>query len=80
MMSPDGAVRPPYRALYESTQRSGPQELRSGADSLARAHLNQGVTFDIGGDDADVPPIKGIVAGSPVRADLDVVVEVTRLV
>ncbi|MGN6721228.1 MAG: transglutaminase-like domain-containing protein, partial [Marmoricola sp.] len=33
----------------------------------------------IGRDYADVPPIKGIVAGSPVAADLAVTVEITRL-
>lgn len=33
----------------------------------------------IGRDYADVPPIKGIVAGSPVAADLEVSVELTRL-
>jgi transglutaminase-like putative cysteine protease len=32
-----------------------------------------------GRDYADVPPIKGIVAGSPVTADLQVTVEITRL-
>jgi transglutaminase-like putative cysteine protease len=37
------------------------------------------VMVGVGRDYADVPPIKGIVAGSPVAADLEVTVEITRL-
>ncbi|MDP9091458.1 MAG: circularly permuted type 2 ATP-grasp protein [Actinomycetota bacterium] len=55
MIAPDGGVRPPYKALYESIQRSGAQELRAGVDTLARAYLNQGVTFDIGGEERPFP-------------------------
>jgi transglutaminase-like putative cysteine protease len=38
------------------------------------------VMVGIGRDYADVPPIKGIVAGSVATADLEVTVEITRLV
>ena len=55
MIEPGGAPRPPYRALYDSLQRSGLQELRAGVDSLARAYLNQGVTFDVGGEEQPFP-------------------------
>jgi transglutaminase-like putative cysteine protease len=37
------------------------------------------VTIGTGRDYRDVPPIKGIVAGSPVTTELDVQVEITRL-
>lgn len=37
------------------------------------------VVVGTGRDYRDVPPIKGIVAGSPVTTDLDVEVEITRL-
>jgi len=37
------------------------------------------VLVGAGRDYADVPPIKGILAGSPLRTELDVAVEITRL-
>jgi transglutaminase-like putative cysteine protease len=40
---------------------------------------DQHVTIGCGREYADVPPIKGIVAGSPVRTDLRVEVQITRL-
>src|SRR6478672_8496010 len=55
MIDARGRPREPYRVLYESIQRSGSQELRAGVDSLARAYLNQGVTFDIGGEERPFP-------------------------
>ena len=55
MIDTAGSPRVPYRVLYESIQRSGAQELRSGVDSLARAYLNQGVTFDVGGEERPFP-------------------------
>jgi len=55
MIAADGSVRPPYKALHESIQRSGVQELRAGVDALARAYLDQGVTFDIGGEERPFP-------------------------
>ncbi|MEO9139920.1 MAG: circularly permuted type 2 ATP-grasp protein [Jatrophihabitans sp.] len=55
MISPDGSARAPYRLLYESLQRSGSSELRAGVDALARAYLDQGVTFDVGGEELPFP-------------------------
>jgi uncharacterized circularly permuted ATP-grasp superfamily protein len=55
MIAPDGTPRAPYRLLHESIQRSGAHELRAGVDALARAYLNQGVTFDIGGEERPFP-------------------------
>jgi uncharacterized circularly permuted ATP-grasp superfamily protein len=55
MIAADRSARAPYRALYDSIERSGAQELRAGVDSLARAYLNQGVTFDVGGEERPFP-------------------------
>jgi uncharacterized circularly permuted ATP-grasp superfamily protein len=55
MIAADGSPRPSYRPLFESMQRSGAQELRAGVDALARAYLNQGVTFDVGGEEKPFP-------------------------
>ncbi|MBN9618237.1 MAG: circularly permuted type 2 ATP-grasp protein, partial [Actinobacteria bacterium] len=55
MIAPDGTARPPYRLLHESIQRSGTQELRAGVDALARSYLNQGVTFDVAGEERPFP-------------------------
>lgn len=41
--------------------------------------VDRHVMVGSGRDYADVPPIKGIVAGTPVTADLQVAVEITRL-
>lgn len=41
--------------------------------------VDRHVMVGYGRDYADVPPIKGIVAGTPVTADLQVAVEITRL-
>lgn len=55
MISADRTARAPYRMLHESLQRSGGGELRAGVDALARAYLNQGVTFDVGGEERPFP-------------------------
>ena len=55
MIDADRQPRASYRALYESIQRTGGQELRASVDSLARAYLNQGVTFDVGGEERPFP-------------------------
>ena len=55
MIGADGVPRASYQAVYESIQRSGGQELRAGVDTLARAYLNQGVTFDVGGEERPFP-------------------------
>ena len=55
MIDASGNARPPYRTLYESMQNAGVEELRASVDSLARAYLNQGVTFDVGGEERPFP-------------------------
>lgn len=55
MIDRDGNARAPYRLLYDSIQRTGTGDLRAGIDALARAYLNQGVTFDFGGEEQPFP-------------------------
>ncbi|MCU1659842.1 MAG: circularly permuted type 2 ATP-grasp protein [Pseudonocardiales bacterium] len=55
MIAADRGVRTPYRSLYDSIERSGAQELKAGVDALARAYLNQGITFDVGGEERPFP-------------------------
>ena len=55
MIDREGNARAPYRLLHESIKQSGAQELRAGVDALARAYLNQGVTFDVGGEERPFP-------------------------
>ena len=55
MIAADGSPRAPYRMLHESIERSGTGELRAGVDALARAYLDQGVTFDVGGEERPFP-------------------------
>ena len=55
MLDAAGSARAPYRLLHESIQRSGLQELQAGVDTLARAYLNQGITFDVGGEERPFP-------------------------
>jgi len=55
MIDAEGAARAPYRLLYESMKHAGVHELRASVDSLARAYLNQGVTFDVGGEERPFP-------------------------
>ena len=55
MIDAAGSVRAPYSVLAESMQSSGVSELRASVDSLARGYLNQGVTFDVGGEERPFP-------------------------
>jgi len=55
MIDADSRPRAPYRTLFESMQNAGVPELRASVDSLARAYLNQGVTFDVGGEERPFP-------------------------
>jgi len=55
MIDETGCARAPYRALFDSIRNVGTQELRSGADALAHSYLNQGVTFDVGGEERPFP-------------------------
>src|SRR6476660_10171633 len=55
MIDETGPARSTYRALFDSIRNVGTQELRSGADALAHSYLNQGVTFDVGGEERPFP-------------------------
>jgi uncharacterized circularly permuted ATP-grasp superfamily protein len=55
MIGPDGHPRPSHKLLYESIAHSGRQELAAGVDALARAYLDQGITFDIAGEERPFP-------------------------
>lgn len=55
MIGADGHPRPSHRLLYESIASSGRQELVAGVDALARTYLNQGITFDIAGEERPFP-------------------------
>lgn len=50
-----GEVRPPYRRVLQRVSRFSPDELRARADYLARSYVDQGVTFDIGGEEQPFP-------------------------
>ena len=55
MMDADGEVRPSYRALHATLDRSSPAELKTIAESLANNYVQAGVTFDIGGVERPFP-------------------------
>lgn len=48
-------VRPAYEALVRTIERVGMEELRSRTDYLSAAYIDQGVTFDIGGEERPFP-------------------------
>lgn len=54
---PDGAdgIRAPYQHVHRTMGALDADELRLRADALARSYLNQGVTFDIGGEERPFP-------------------------
>src|ERR1700710_817639 len=55
MVDATGSIRLPYRPLAESMRTSGVNELKASVDSLARGYLDQGVTFDVGGEERPFP-------------------------
>jgi len=55
MVDAAGSIRAPYRPLAESMRTYGVSELKASVDSLARGYLDQGVTFDIGGEERPFP-------------------------
>ena len=55
MIDVEGSVRPSYKAVYNTLQRSGPDDLRAIADSLANNYTRAGVTFDVGGVERPFP-------------------------
>jgi uncharacterized circularly permuted ATP-grasp superfamily protein len=55
MFTSDGAVRPAYRALYESIAPAEEDDLAQRADALGRAFADQGVTFSLSGQERPFP-------------------------
>jgi uncharacterized circularly permuted ATP-grasp superfamily protein len=55
MIDSAGAPRSTYKVMHEALQGRGVQELRASADALARSYLDQGVTFDVGGEERPFP-------------------------
>ena len=55
MYRPDGAPRPGYTSLHQSLARLTGEELRTRVETLARTYVDQGVTFDLGGEERPFP-------------------------
>jgi uncharacterized circularly permuted ATP-grasp superfamily protein len=55
MIDPEGNVRPSYRAIHATLDRSSAAELKVIAESLAHNYVQAGVTFDIGGVERPFP-------------------------
>ena len=55
MVDDEGSVRPSYRAIHETLDRSTPAELKLIAESLANNYVQAGVTFDVGGVERPFP-------------------------
>ena len=54
-MFTDGELRAPYQRLAESFAEVTGPEVRARAEALAASYLEQGVTFDIGGEERAFP-------------------------
>ncbi|MEI2764788.1 MAG: circularly permuted type 2 ATP-grasp protein [Dermatophilaceae bacterium] len=50
-----GQVRPGYAGVHEAMAMLSPAEVRARADYLSRTYVDQGVTFDIGGQERPFP-------------------------
>ncbi len=55
VLAPDGSVRPGYALLSETLARLEPDDLRSRVEFLQRSYVDQGVTFDLGGQETPFP-------------------------
>src|SRR3954464_10824621 len=55
MFDREGGVRPALVDVHSVLSQTAPGELQARADTLARAYLNQGVTFDVGGEERPFP-------------------------
>ena len=55
MVGHDGAARAPYAAVSSSLAQMGPEDVSSRASRLARAFMDQGVTFDLDGEERPFP-------------------------
>lgn len=51
----DGAPRQGYQGVYDTFASMSGSELKARAESLANSYLDQGVTFDIGGEERPFP-------------------------
>ena len=71
MFDGDGAVRPALVDVHAVLAQTLPGDLQARADTLARAYLDQGVTFDVGGEERPFP--LDIVPRVVDAADWDVI-------
>ncbi len=55
MFSAPGVTRPAYQPVINAVQRLTAEDLRARAEGLARAFLDRGVTFDVGGVERPFP-------------------------
>jgi len=55
MVGHDGATRAPYSSVAASLSQMGPEDLSARATRLARAFMDQGVTFDLDGEERPFP-------------------------
>jgi uncharacterized circularly permuted ATP-grasp superfamily protein len=55
MVSRDGTARTPYAAVAASLAQMGPEDVSARATRLARAFMDQGVTFDLDGEERPFP-------------------------
>ncbi len=55
MIGADGATRSPYAGLASSLSQMGPEDVSGRATRLARAFMDQGVTFDLDGEERPFP-------------------------
>lgn len=55
MFDRDGAVRAPYRGLHHAMQELGGEEIAHRSEIMARTYLDQGITFDLAGEERAFP-------------------------
>ena len=55
MVGRDGTARIPYAAVASSLAQMGPEDVSARASRLARAFMDQGVTFDLDGEERPFP-------------------------
>ena len=55
MVDRDGTARVPYAAVASSLAQMGPEDVSARGSRLARAFMDQGVTFDLDGEERPFP-------------------------
>ena len=55
MVGHGGATRSPYAGVASSLSQMGPEDVSARATRLARAFMDQGVTFDLDGEERPFP-------------------------